>query len=36
MDCVATFDPEARAAALKHMETILGARLIETATAGSR
>jgi len=36
VDCVATFDPEAHAAALKHMETILGARLIEAATSGGR
>jgi nicotinamidase/pyrazinamidase len=36
VDCVATFDPESHAAALKHMETILGARLIEAATSGGR
>lgn len=36
VDCVATFDPEAHVAALKHIETILGARLTEAATAGGR
>ena len=36
VDCVATFDPDAHAAALRHMETILGARLIEPATASGR
>ncbi len=36
VDCVATFDGDAHKAALKHMETILGARLIEPAVAGER
>ena len=35
MDCVATFDSEAHKYALQHMERILGAKLVETATASS-
>ena len=34
-DCVATFDSEAHKYALEHMEKILGARLVSTATATS-
>ena len=33
-DCVASFDQEAHAYALAHMEKILGARLVSPATAG--
>ena len=33
-DCVASFDPEAHAYALKHMERILGARLVSPTSAG--
>ena len=35
MDCVATFESEAHKYALQHMERILGAKLVETATASS-
>ena len=31
IDCVATFDPEAHAYALEHIEKILGARLAQQA-----
>ena len=31
IDCVATFDPEAHAYALEHIEKILGARLVQQA-----
>ena len=33
VDCVATFDPEAHAYALEHMEKILGAKLVHQAAA---
>ena len=33
VDCVATFDPEAHSAALKHMDKILGARLVHPAAS---
>ena len=37
VDCVATFDPGAHESSLKHMESILGARLVrEVAGAASR
>ena len=36
VECVATFDPEAHAAALKHMDKILGARLVQPASAAGR
>ena len=36
VDCVATFDPEAHAYALQHMEKILGANLVgQTAITAS-
>ena len=33
-DCVASFDPDAHAYALSHMEKILGAKLVSPASAG--
>ena len=34
VDCVASFDPDAHAYALAHMEKILGVKLVSPATAG--
>ena len=35
-DCVATFDPEAHRYALQHMESILGATLVDVAALSTR
>ena len=36
MDCVATFDPDAHRSALRHMEKILGAKMVSTTTSPAR